>query len=166
MDIFEFANYNNKTGAPLYLMSHLTSHVSSLSRIRQLCFSLGISMKHMVETTMLVELWNGQNSWSTFISRNPPQNGIWFNYLFSWNKTSLDIFLNGVLLQRKTTPSSNRHSLLTPFASNHSTRLSIGRSSSTGSNSKVKMQFDDLKIWERPLNETEALQVYQLGELE
>ena len=129
----------------------------------------------MSETTLIIEIWNGQNSWHMFINRSPIQNGIWLNYLFSWNKISLDVFLNGVLLQQQNSPSSVRMGLLTSSASKHATRLAIGRFSSTdddsifsptddGSISKVKMHFDDFQIWERPFNETEALQVYNIGE--
>ena len=129
-------------------------------------FLIDIALKQMSENTLITEIWNGQHSWSTFISRDPPQNGAWFNYLFTWDKISLKIFLDGVLLKTQASKGSARHNLLASSASNHPSRFAIGRfsSSSDAPLSKVQMYFDDFKIWERPLSDIEAFQVYQTGE--
>ena len=122
-------------------------------------------MRHMAENTLIAEIWDGQKSWNTFISRSSPYNGIWNNYIFLWDKISLTIFVNGVFLLQQNTTSSSRHSLLSSNAYKHPTRLGIGRFSadSDTSISKVQLYLDDFKIWEKPLISGGVPQVYQFG---
>ena len=119
----------------------------------------------MAENTLIAEIWNGHKSWNTFISRSLPYNGVWDNYIFTWDKISLTIFVNGVLVLQKNTTSPHRHNLLSSNSNKHPTRLAIGKFSSDldTSSSKVRLYLDDFKIWERPLNAGEIPQVYQFG---
>ena len=124
-------------------------------------------MRHMAESTLIAEIWDGQKSWNTFISRSSPYNGIWNNYIFLWDKISLTIFVNGVFLLQKNTTSSSRHNLLSSSSPSLPTRLEIGKSSSSSDPSSsalnIQMYLDDFQIWEKPLTTGEVLQVYQSG---
>jgi len=127
--------------------------------------SPSIAMKHMAEGTLIAEIWDGQKSWNTFISRSSPYNGVWDNYIFTWDKISLTIFVNGVFLLQINTTRSSRHSLLSASSPSLPRRLEIGKSSSSSGSSapNIQMYLDDFQIWEKPLNTGEVLQVYQSG---
>ena len=121
-------------------------------------------MKHMMDKTLVAEIWNGSSSWNAFFHRSPVQDGVWNHYLFIWDKTTFSIFNDGALLLEQNITTPNRFRLLQSSASRYPTRLAIGRFSSNDTSiGKIKMYFDDFKIWERALNETEAYQVYHSG---
>ena len=75
----------------------------------------------------------------------------WVHYLVSWNKIDCRAYKNGKLVDVGKSFSSK--------GTIHGTRLDIGRYGFG------KMWLDDLKVWERPLGEEEAYQVYRSGEL-
>ena len=127
---------------------------------------IDVTLKQMSETIVGIEIWNGQKAWFAFHASSSIRNGIWLNFLFTWDKVSLKVFFNGVLSMKVVSTSFVRSSVLASSASKYPSRLAIGRfvSSNDALLSKVRMYFDDLQIWERPLSDKEAVQVYHSGE--
>ena len=109
-----------------------------------------------------IGVFNNMIVWAADIVHKPSQNGIWLDYLVTWTNVSLKIFLNGELLKETNMshPTTYRRPTTSP-------RLAIGRyfMLKHASKSSAKMYFDDFKIWERSLNDMEAVNVYHSGEL-
>lgn len=110
------------------------------------------------------DLWNGSKSWSEFLPVTSTSVEKWVNVLFTWDKKSLRIFENSVLLKDVTTCRDTRHGILATSALPNSSRLSFGRSSLDSDAENIpEMYMDDFKIWERPFSDKEVRQVYYSG---
>lgn len=118
------------------------------------------ALKNMDANTLVTEIWNGSKSWHTFVVDSPLKNGIWTNLLFIWDKSALKISKNGIEIGRVnfTETTDSRFGLLFPIAPLLPTQLIFG--------GETKMYLDDIKIWNRPLSDEEANQVYEEGKIE
>ena len=105
---------------------------------------------HQPYGTIYSYIWNGSNAWSCTLEGDRILEREWVHYLVSWNKIDCRAYKNGKLVDVGKSFSSK--------GTIHGTRLNIGRYGFG------KMWLDDLKVWERPLGEEEAYQVYRSGE--
>ena len=124
---------------------------------------LAISAKHIMAERMVIEIWNGSKAWNIF--HGCSQSAGWQHYMITWDKVKMKLFVDGEE-KEKADLRDFRNGLIGSAGATFPTRLALGRASTDETVTKLaQVYYDDFKIWERPFNGTEVLEIYNTGKI-